>query len=317
MAVTATTDTSITIAWSPNNSYLVTNVSDTLRGSYNVYYGEAPGDYDPSPIQVQGTSHTLYFLDPPLEALAAPVLEEPVPRDGKLLLSWSTVTTATGYKVHYGRNLAGENEIDVQNTTSYTLTGLTNGIPYYVAISSYAQREIFIAVTAEDSMLNESDYSKETSGRIGPVVESIFSDQITEFPEALTAYPLLPNSQQGCFIATAAYGSSSAAEVKVLRAFRDRYLLTTSAGRAFVLWYYRNGAAAAALLNAHPVYKPAVRALLMPVVGAAIFMTRTALSVKAATLLIFGAALILWKTRGQFSRKAPAMQRKVSNRHED
>lgn len=45
-------------------------------------------------------------------------------------------------------------------------------------------------------------------------------------------------SKSGCFIATATYGSPHAAEVKALRAFRDRALAPSPAGRAFLRAYY-------------------------------------------------------------------------------
>jgi hypothetical protein len=41
-----------------------------------------------------------------------------------------------------------------------------------------------------------------------------------------------------CFIATAAYGSPMAQDVKLLRAFRDQYLLTNEPGHKFVELYY-------------------------------------------------------------------------------
>jgi hypothetical protein len=48
-----------------------------------------------------------------------------------------------------------------------------------------------------------------------------------------------PPAKSGCFIATAAYGTPSACELNVLRAFRDRRMLKSKAGKVMVLSYYR------------------------------------------------------------------------------
>jgi hypothetical protein len=70
-----------------------------------------------------------------------------------------------------------------------------------------------------------------------------------------------------CFIATAAFGSPLARQVKILREFRDQYLLTNDFGRKFVAWYYRNGPIAAKFIKDKPFAKVAVRAALYPLIG--------------------------------------------------
>ena len=52
----------------------------------------------------------------------------------------------------------------------------------------------------------------------------------------------------GCFIATAVYGDYDHPQVRVLRRFRDRVLVKSTAGRRFVRWYYRAGPKMAELL---------------------------------------------------------------------
>jgi len=70
-----------------------------------------------------------------------------------------------------------------------------------------------------------------------------------------------------CFIATASYGSYFHPFVKVLRQFRDKVLLNTDAGTAFVKGYYKNGPAMVSVLENHTWLKPVVRVGLLPFVA--------------------------------------------------
>jgi hypothetical protein len=69
-----------------------------------------------------------------------------------------------------------------------------------------------------------------------------------------------------CFIATAVYGSPREPQVLLLREFRDRHLLTTAWGRAFVDVYYRCSPAAAEYLRTHELARRATRCALTPVI---------------------------------------------------
>ncbi len=70
-----------------------------------------------------------------------------------------------------------------------------------------------------------------------------------------------------CFIATAAYGSPMARDVRYLRAFRDQYLLTNKPGRWFVEQYYRLSPPLADELRAHDDWRAIVRFALSPLVA--------------------------------------------------
>lgn len=73
----------------------------------------------------------------------------------------------------------------------------------------------------------------------------------------------------GCFIATAAYGTASAPEVRFLRMFRDRYLLTHGVGRVLVATYYKSSPPLAEFIRSRPTLRAMVRAGLVPYVAAA------------------------------------------------
>lgn len=70
----------------------------------------------------------------------------------------------------------------------------------------------------------------------------------------------------GCFIATAAYGTSLAPEIKVLRDFRDAYLLNNRPGKMLVNFYYNYSPPLADFIAPRPFCRKLVRSLLLPVV---------------------------------------------------
>jgi hypothetical protein len=71
----------------------------------------------------------------------------------------------------------------------------------------------------------------------------------------------------GCFIATAAYGSYMESHVKVLRDFRDRFLLTNPVGQAFVDLYYTYSPPVADFIANNDTVRLMVRWSLLPMVG--------------------------------------------------
>jgi hypothetical protein len=71
----------------------------------------------------------------------------------------------------------------------------------------------------------------------------------------------------GCFIATAAFGSIMEPHVKLLRLFRDRFLLVNNIGKGFVRLYYQYSPPIAEYISEHESLRTAVRWTLLPFVG--------------------------------------------------
>ena len=73
--------------------------------------------------------------------------------------------------------------------------------------------------------------------------------------------PTKPEEEEdeGCFIATAAYGTDTAQEIDILREFRDEILLPSSIGAQFVSFYYRTSPPIADFISQHDVLRTIVR----------------------------------------------------------
>lgn len=258
----------VTVSWNKNIAY---NIAD-----HKVYYGTLLGNYTSSYSSGNGSS--LVFKE-----YTAPTLEKnkryyfsvraldgnghegldsaevfgaidntkpPAPQgleadigDRRLYLSWNAVNDAEsgtkGYKIYWDTTSGTYgNSIDVGGNTSYELSGLTNGTLYYIAVSAY------------DNAGNEGTKSAE----------------VTQSPEEIRGIMGLKNTG-GCFIATAAYGSYEERHVKVLREFRDRYLLTNTLGRVFVSCYYSISPPVADFIRDSETLKFVVRSALLPLIG--------------------------------------------------
>jgi hypothetical protein len=120
-----------------------------------------------------------------------------------------------------------------------------------------------VEITLVDGGVGDSDdVSGQISDPSGPALQ-LASSSSTVAPSTDSS----GGGGGGCFIATAAYGSVLEPHVKILRDFRDVYLMPTSTGKKFVNLYYKYSPAVADVIRNHYVLRALVRWGLAPVVG--------------------------------------------------
>ncbi|RKY34430.1 MAG: hypothetical protein DRP78_06565, partial [Candidatus Omnitrophota bacterium] len=157
-------------------------------------------------------------------------------------ISLSTDENATcKYSQAAGTSYA--NMTDFTNTTGTNHTtevsGLENGLTY----------NYYVKCKDESDNINSDDY----------VITFSVADTL----------PVNNTSSSGgnCFIATAAYGTPMAEEVKTLSRFRDKYLLTNYCGKTFVNLYYKYSPKMANYLRHRNRARSVVRLMLSPLVN--------------------------------------------------
>jgi len=102
-----------------------------------------------------------------------------------------------------------------------------------------------------------------TAGSMAGTAELTFtvSDGILEGADTTTV--VIYDPSQGCFIATAAYGTPIADQINVLREFRDVVLLKSTAGSQFVALYYQLSPPVADFIAGNEPLRILVRELLV------------------------------------------------------
>jgi len=119
-----------------------------------------------------------------------------------------------------------------------------------------------------DSGYEFSSWSGDASGTTNPITITMDLDKsiTANFTAISTGDGGDTGGGGGCFIATAAYGSPLHSYVRILRDFRDRYLMPSKFGRVLVDIYYKYSPSVADFIMKHKVLKAAVRFSLMPVI---------------------------------------------------
>jgi hypothetical protein len=108
--------------------------------------------------------------------------------------------------------------------------------------------------------------------------------------------------KQGCFIATAAYGSYLDSHVQTLRDFRDSYMVTNPVGRGLVSAYYRLSPPIAEFIDNHPSLKPMVRVGLLPAVVMSTVAVNTTLAEKigiVGSVALVSFLMLVWLRRSR------------------
>jgi len=95
-----------------------------------------------------------------------------------------------------------------------------------------------------------------------------------------------------CFIATAAFGSSLEPNVKILRQFRDRFLIDNKLGKSFVSFYNAYSPPIAGFITSYDSLRSMVRVLLLPVIGMSWFALRFGLASTMLVISFFGVGVI-------------------------
>jgi len=235
----------------PVTAYQNAGLAAATSYAYTVKAVDAAGNASPQSVSASATTPAIADVTPP--STPSGLTATPI-SPTQINLSWIASTDnvgVTGYLVYSAGTLLAT----LGPVTAYQNTGLA-------AATSYAY-----AVKAVDAAGNASSQSVSASATTPAIADVTLPSAPTDGGGVSWASGAGSDSGSSrCFIATAAYGSPMATDVRYLRAFRDQYLLTNKLGRRFVEMYYQLSPPLADELRAHDNWRAIVRFALSPLV---------------------------------------------------
>ena len=148
-------------------------------------------------------------------------------------------------------------------TISATIGGTTDPSP---GTYTYEEGTEVIVKAIPDSEYEFSSWSGDASGTDNPITIVLDKDKSVTANFKVQISPDEPDKPEGCFIATAAYGSLWHPCVERLRNFRDKHLRTNKFGRWLVKVYYKISPPIANVIRKHKPLKIVVRIMLWPLI---------------------------------------------------
>jgi parallel beta-helix repeat protein len=160
------------------NSYGFNYLGNSILTATNNNWGDPSGPLDDSDDRATGglynpnglgnrvSDHVNYYPWVGSTAPPVPTGLAGTPEDSAINLTWNAVTDPSfdAYKIYYGTSSGSYGApIKVGNVTSHKLTQLTNGTPYYIAISSVNTFGAESAKCTEIMVTPNSDTDKPTS----------------------------------------------------------------------------------------------------------------------------------------------------------
>ena len=163
-----------------NGKAIVNDINYVITNASNNWWGISSGPYHPSqnPTGLGDSVNmfvnvTPWLTIPDTTAPPIPAQNVKISSSGKdyISLTWDTslISDLKGYKIYYDTDSSSypySNSIDVENVTTYKITGLGTGQKYYIAVVVY------------DLGGNESWYSNEVSATTVPPLLAVTSSAI-------------------------------------------------------------------------------------------------------------------------------------------
>jgi len=124
---------------------------------------------------------------------------------------------------------------------------------------------------------------------IDSIVDDTSKTNVTLTPDSdiIVSASFIKESQDNCFIATAAFGSKFAPAVSLLRKFRDDFLMNSDWGRRFVNFYYKNSPPIARFIAQKDILRLMVRILLIPLIVFVYLLYRPFYAITILLMILF------------------------------